>query len=480
MFCKERWGLIEASTKSGKTVSAMAWLTEQALMGQAGWNYWWVAPGYSQAEIAFRRIKAGLTKGSFTSTESPTPRITVLSGAVMWFKSGDNADALYGEDVYAAVIDEASRVTEPCWHAVRSTLTATRGPCRIIGNVKGRKNWFFTMARQAEGGASGMHYAKITVDDAVAAGVLDPEEIEDARRTLPEAIFRELYYAEPGDDTGNPFGAEHIRSCLRDGLGAGPAKAFGIDLAKSIDYLVVIGLNNDGEVCAFHRWRGVPWRESIRRIWKIVGDDAPALVDSTGVGDPVLEELQHGHQNFIGYHFSPSSKQRLMEGLAVAIQGHEVRYPDGPIRIELDSFEYEITKTAQGRTTGTKYAAAIGYNDDCVCALALARQMWSETAPGEAVMEYYARVSAGLKEKALASPPKENVRPWRLEDDEGPDIFDRELVDLYNETINAAVASNVLCAHCGDIIAGPTRVSDGFATWHVACARGAPKKEFMT
>jgi hypothetical protein len=29
---------------------------------------------------------------------------------------------------------------EDAWTAIQSTLTATRGPVRIIGNVKGKKN----------------------------------------------------------------------------------------------------------------------------------------------------------------------------------------------------------------------------------------------------------------------------------------------------------------------------------------------------
>jgi len=50
-----------------------------------------------------------------------------------------------------------------------------------------------------------MHYARITAKDAVAAGVLDQEEIDDARATLPATVFQELYEAEPSDDEGNPF-----------------------------------------------------------------------------------------------------------------------------------------------------------------------------------------------------------------------------------------------------------------------------------
>lgn len=475
IFCPERYGIVEASTKSGKTVGCIAWIIEQLLSGQDGWNYWWVAPKYSQAEIAYRRIKLGLTKGSFVAFDTPTPRIKSIAGTWLWFKSADNADDLYGEDVYAAVADEASRMSETSWHAIRSTLTATRGPIRIIGNVKGRKNWFYDLARRAEvemleqpdAGKRRMHYSKITADDAVQAGVLDADEIEDARQTLPEAIFRELYYAEPGDDTGNPFGLDHIRDCTVGGMGAGPIAAWGIDLAKKQDWFVCIGLNEYGQVAALHRWRRVPWRESIQRVWQLVGEDTPALVDSTGVGDPVLEELQHEHGNFTGYHFSPTGKQKLMEGLSVSIQSHEMQFPKGVITQELEMFEYELHRT------GVRYSAPDGHHDDCVCALALARQAWTEVAPGANVMAYYAQATKRMREQAEKKPPL----PWK--DDDGSsraivvnvdDILNNELDELYRESYNAAFGDTTQsCVMCGKPV-GPSRVTDGELFWHPECA----------
>ncbi len=55
-----------------------------------------------------------------------------------------------------------------------------------------------------------------------------------------------------------------------------------------------------------------------------------------------------------------------MEGLAVAIQKQEIGFPDGVIANELESFEYEYTRT------GVRYSAPSGMHDDTVCALALA------------------------------------------------------------------------------------------------------------
>lgn len=218
LFHDQRYGLAEGSTKSGKTVPCLIWLAEQAMAGREGQNFWWVAPIYPQAEIAYRRMKAGIPRELWKSNDSDR-RLTLVNGTVIWFKSGEKPDGLYGEDVYAAVVDEASRVREDSWHALRSTLTATRGPVRIIGNVQGRTNWFYRMAREAERGAPGMRYRKVTADDAVAAGILDAQEIEDARRIYPPSVFRELYMAEPSDLSGRvykSYSPENVDSDIGD------------------------------------------------------------------------------------------------------------------------------------------------------------------------------------------------------------------------------------------------------------------------
>jgi hypothetical protein len=475
IFCPERWSFIEASTKSGKTVGCMAWLVEKAFEGKPGQNFWWVAPVFSQADIAYQRIKNGLTRGSFTPHGGPQPHISLISGSTIWIKSGDNPDSLYGEDVHAVIVDEASRTKPEVYHAVRSTLTATRGPGRFIGNVKGRKNWFFDLARRAEkGDLPNAHFAKITCEDAVEAGVLRQEEIDDARTTLPESVFRELYMAEAADDGGNPFGLHHIAACAFPISNLNPV-AWGVDLAKKQDWTVLIGFDEFGHVCQFHRWQFVPWRETIHRIHQIIGDDTPALVDSTGIGDPVLEELQVEHGNFVGYNFSMNSKQKLMEGLAVSIQGREITFPSGVIQQELESFEYEYTRT------GVRYTAPEGYNDDCVCALALARQMWVEKEPSANVVQFYAEQAKSKRQKELDLNAVDKIDGYlppganrRLKQNQTPTQtpsydLDNELTALYNSTFAQHVVNHLFCYHCGELVHGPHRVSDGENIWHPQC-----------
>jgi len=361
--------VIEASTKSGKTAGCLMWLLQHAWNDGGDRTYWWVAPIYAQAKsIGFVRMKALLAQADpnkriWTSHESEL-WIELWNGSKMWFKGADNPDSLYGEDVHAAVIDEATRCREEAWIAIRSTLTHTRGPIRIIGNVKGRRNWAYQLARKAEGGEPDMAYHKLTAHDAVDAGVLDKEEVESARRILPEHVFRELYLAEPSDDGANPFGIQAIDCCIQE-LSEQPPVCFGVDLAKSIDYTAVVGLDDEGRVSVCERWHGTDWKTTVARITEMVGDEL-ALVDSTGLGDPVVEQLQQELPQIEGFKFTAPSKQQLMEGLAQAISRGDVGFPDNWLRTELDIFEYEHTRT------GVRYTAPAGSHDDGVCALALA------------------------------------------------------------------------------------------------------------
>lgn len=366
-FNDARYSWIEGSTKSGKTVSCMAWLFEQALfLGKPGRQFWWVAPVFAQAKIAYGRMKRGLPRELISWNDTDQTITIKFNGAILAFKSGEKPDNLYGDDVWAAVKDEASRMREEAFYAVRSTLTATGGKLRIIGNVKGRKNWFYIGCRKAEAGEPGHAFHKIIATDAVAAGIFPQEELDDARRALPDHVFRELYLCEPSDDGGNPFGLKYIRSNVAPVSGK-PSVAWGVDLAKSIDWTVIHGLDEDGRTTEHHRFQ-LPWRPTTDRVRLICGNTT-AAVDSTGVGDPIVEQLQAGqgeHSNFVGYKFTQASKQMLMEGLAVAIQQNEIQYPEGVIVSELESFEYEYTRT------GVRYTAPEGQHDDCVMALALA------------------------------------------------------------------------------------------------------------
>jgi hypothetical protein len=358
-----RYTITAASTKTGKTASHIIWLFEQALTLKENQAVWWVAPVYQQAEIAFRRMKAQVNEKNFFHSNESKLVLTTPLGSRIEFKSAEKPDNLYGDDVYAAVFDEASRAREDSWYALRSTLTATQGKCKLIGNVKGKKNWFYKLGERAKAGEPNHEYFKITAYDAAKEGIIEPEEIEQAKRDLPSHIFKELYLAEPAEDNSNPFGYDNIEKCIIS-TSSGIPVAYGIDLAKYTDWTVIIGLNDNGQVCYFDRFQ-MDWSQTLTKIVKTIGN-TPAYIDSTGVGDPIVEQLQRNHPRVQGFKFTSQSKQQLIEGLVVAVQQQQIFFPDGNITDEMRNFEFEYTRT------GVRYTAPQGLHDDCVMSLALA------------------------------------------------------------------------------------------------------------
>ena len=359
-----RYTITAAATKVGKTASHIIWLFEQALRLKENQSVWWVAPVYQQAEIAFNRMRSQVTDKGFFKVNESKLRLTTPMGGIIQFKSAEKPDNLYGDDVYAAVFDEFTRAREEAWFALRSTLTKTQGKCKLIGNVKGKKNWGYKMAERARMGEPDYEFHKITAYDGVNAGILAFEEVEQAKRDLPPHIFSELYMAEPTEDGSNPFGLSYISQCIEP-LSGKPVEWYGIDLAKYTDWTVIIGLDAEYKVCHFERFQ-MDWAQTEQRIIKVVGS-TPAAVDSTGVGDPIVENIQRHCPKILGVKFTSVSKQQMMEQLTADVHAASIRFPEGVIADEMRNFEFEHTQT------GMRYSAPSGLHDDAVVALALAR-----------------------------------------------------------------------------------------------------------
>lgn len=367
-----RFTITEAATKVGKTASHVVWLFEQALQCKKGQSVWWVAPTITQAKIAYERMKVQISERGFFTFNETNRVITLITGAKIEFKTAEKPDNLYGDDVYAFVFDEFTRARETAWHALRSTITATGGKGKFIGNVKGSKNWGHKLAMRAKNdNDADYQYFRITAYDAAEAGMMTKdgrpfiEEIRAAKKDLPENVFKELYLAEATDEGSNPFGLRFIKDCTQP-LSTLPAICYGVDLAKSFDYTVEIGLDKIAQVSHFDRYQ-LDWRQTTARIKTL---NKPMAIDSTGVGDPIAEDVATVLPNVEMFKFTDLSRQQLLEGLAVAIQKRLISFPEGRITYELEQFEFVYTNG------GVRYRAPEGEHDDCVMSLGLAWHKW--------------------------------------------------------------------------------------------------------
>lgn len=388
LFNDARTSVCEASVQVGKTVGAAIWALEKRLEIPDHQVVWWIGPSHGQARQAFERIERWLSESvpgeHWSVRKSPPMRLHIL-GKMIEFHSGKEPDWLYGTTVGAAVIDEFTICSSDLWDAVYTRLTKTEGPIRLIGNVRGRRNWGYKLARRAERGddwtcpdcdsafARNLHYTKITAWDAVEAGIMSEESVLDAKRSMDESSFRQLMLAEPADDAGNPFGFHHIDACgTLERPADTEAAAWGWDLGRHQNQSVGIALDAEGKVCDLRSFRR-DWDETLGIILGAVGD-TPALVDASR-DERVFEELyRRGGNNFEGFRITNASvKQQLMEDLKFAIQHHEIAFPaESDIKDELDSFTFELTATK------TLYKPMPGEPDDHVDALALAVRHWRE------------------------------------------------------------------------------------------------------
>lgn len=201
LYNESRFTITEASTKVGKTFSHIWWIFERAheSWNKENYNHWWVAPVYSQAKIAFKRIRVKLGRYGIYKVNESNLTITCPNGAVIHFKSADKPDNLFGEDVYSIVFDEAPRAKVDAFYALRSTITATGGQMKLIGNFGGSANWMHQLKEKAKEDKE-YSYFKVTAWDAVREGILEESEILQAQKDLPSKVFSQLYLAEEQED----------------------------------------------------------------------------------------------------------------------------------------------------------------------------------------------------------------------------------------------------------------------------------------
>lgn len=119
----------------------------------------------------------------------------------VWFKSGailevlgaDDPDALRGEGVSGAVLDEYADMAEETWpEAVRPSLADMRGWALFIGTPKSFNHFYTVFAR----GQSDEHPQwKSWQFSSLANPLLDPAEVEEARRTTDPRTFRQEWDA---------------------------------------------------------------------------------------------------------------------------------------------------------------------------------------------------------------------------------------------------------------------------------------------
>ena len=353
-----RFSVLEIGRRWGKTTFGMQLGIETAILGR---KCGWFAPSYKYLADPVREFERAL-KPILTRHDRVEKRMEFATGGSIDFWTLEDVDAGRGRSYDRIVIDEAGFAPNllEAWRAsMRPTLADRKGSALFLGTPKGTGD-FHRLFLEAESDTTGAW--KAFRIGSVANPYIDPDEIKDAKKMLPPEIFAQEFEGVPAEDGGNPFGINAIRACIGP-LSTAPVECYGVDLAKSQDWTVIIGLDGEGRVAHLDRWQA-PWNVTRERLARLIGEKS-AQIDSTGVGDPIVEDLRKVCRRVEGFKFTAQSKQQLMEGLQIAISTSEIRFPDGWLRAELESFGFRYS----GRSVS--YEATVGH-DDGVCALALA------------------------------------------------------------------------------------------------------------
>jgi phage FluMu gp28-like protein len=365
---KARFRVLMCGRRWGKSLISKQYVITESLAGNVNA---YITPTYSLAKVFFDEIAKLIPNEVATANKSDLVFKFVTGGEIRFF-TGERLDNLRGLKFHNVIIDEACYIPhlEDAWNnAIRPTLTDYQGRALFISTPRGKDFFYRLYLRNGDKDFESFKYT--TYDNPF----INNKEIDDAKASLPEAVFEQEYLANPMENAANPFGMDFIRANIQT-LSENKPICYGIDVAKSYDYTVIIGIDVNGSVCHYERFQA-DWsatKEKIKQLEKV-----PKVIDATGVGDPIVEDLQRDDYMIEGFKFTSTSKQQLIEGLVIAIQQGLVKYPEGTIVDELSLFEYVYTKT------GVRYSAPNGMHDDAVCSLALA---WRGFAQGRTLGQY--------------------------------------------------------------------------------------------
>lgn len=371
VMCGRRWG---------KTLTGISVACEGVVRGE---KWGWFSPSYKFSTEVWRELNS-LLGPVIASKNAQEYRIETLNGGVIeiWTLQGVSADDVArGRKYRGVVIDEAGiieNLVDVYNAAIKPALTAIRdelddspppppGTALFLGTPKGRRHGFVQFFARGEIGENGWKSFKAkTIDNPY----IPPEEVENARKELPDAVFKQEYEAEPSDDGLNPFGLQDLARAVQP-ASKKPTICYGIDLARANDWTVVVGLDEWGRWTEYDRWQA-PWTETKQRIRRLSAS-APCMVDGTGVGDAIFDDLAMAGMNVHKFTFHVASKRELVQRLIAAFAGQRVTIADGVPYTEFKAFE--VSYTSQGKV---RYTSPNGVHDDAIMAWGLALTMYEK------------------------------------------------------------------------------------------------------
>lgn len=303
-------------------------------------------------------------------------KILEIRDAYIDFRSVDNPQNIEGFGYDYAFLNEAGIILKDpyLWHnAIRPMLWDYQAHTIVAGTPKGKGIFHELYERGLDKDQPEYTSMRFSTFD---NPYLPREEIMREIETTPQRVVSQEIYAEFLDDSGVVFrGVKDI--AILDPLktpevALGHMYVMGVDVAKLVDYTVISVYDRTTNNQVFQmRFNNLEWPVIRSRIVEVNKKYNNALVylDSTGVGEPLFDDLSRMNIPVEAIHFTNEIKKQLIEKLSTFIELHHLRMLQLDETInELNSFTYDYSE----KTGRVIYGAPVGFHDDIVISHALA------------------------------------------------------------------------------------------------------------
>ena len=332
----------------------------------------WFTPTYKMLTDVWRDIST-MMEPVIESRNVAERRISLITGGTLDMWSMDNPDAGRGRKYSRVIIDEAAMVKDLmyAWNAsIRPTLTDYKGDAWFFSTPKGRNGfWQMWQLGQDEQEPEWQSWQMPTV----ANPYIDPDEVEAARRQLPERIFAQEYLAQFLEDAGGVFRRVMDAATATEREPDPNAQyTYGVDWGKHNDFTVIVVLDEAGSMVAMDRFNQIDYAFQTQRLETLAARYTPRTVvaERNSMGEPIIEQLQRSGLPVSPFTTTNASKAQAIEALALAFERGDISILPDPVLVgELQAFE-----AARLPSGMLRYGAPAGMHDDCVMALALAWQ----------------------------------------------------------------------------------------------------------
>lgn len=335
--------------------------------------YWHVFPTYTEAKDAVWRDPAmlfNIIPPEMIQSRNDTELIVEFkNGSLLQLKGADKPERLLGSGPMGVVLDEFAEMKFETWQRiVEPILRANGGWCWFVGTPKG-KNHLFELYQRGQQPSNEWRSWRVRSSE---SGVISQDQLIEAKKSMTQSLYNQEMECDFLEGEGSVFrGVREIMTADYQKPYPDHLYVAGIDLAKVTDYTVVSIFDRQRNNQVYQeRFNKLEWPYQKAKIKSIVDhyNNALAVIDSTGLGDPICDDLTRSGIAVNAFKITEQTKKDLIEKLSIFIEQKNIKLlPLDESIFEYDNFSYEIGKTGKIR-----YGALEGFNDDIVLSHALA------------------------------------------------------------------------------------------------------------